>query len=98
MIRENSIPNLRFGAEREIYCLAGPIHRAIEVPPLAADSQVRFVDTPRLSRGRVKTVPARLTRTRTLTLRFRKTRHGTLRPIFSDDAEAMSPGRLLVDD
>src|SRR5882757_5910497 len=46
-----------FGAQQEVYRLAGPIHRTIEVDPLAADLQVRFVDTPRLSRGRAKTAP-----------------------------------------
>ena len=46
-----------FCAQREVYRLAGPIYRPIEVDPLAADLQVGFVDTPRLSRGRAKTVP-----------------------------------------
>src|SRR5471032_1263549 len=49
--------HVAFGAEHEVYRLACPINRPIEIDPPAADLQVRFVDTPRLSRRRAKTVP-----------------------------------------
>src|SRR6266702_3422122 len=50
--------HVAFGAQHEVYRLAGPIHRPREVDSLTADLQVRFVDTPRLSCGRAKPVPA----------------------------------------
>ena len=38
--------HVAFGAEHEVYRLACPIHRPIEVDRLASDLQVCFVDTP----------------------------------------------------
>jgi hypothetical protein len=50
--------HVAFGAEHEVYCLACPIHRSIKVDPFATQFDIRLIDTPGLTGGRAKTVPA----------------------------------------
>ena len=44
--------------EHDVHCLAGPIHRPVEIVPFATNLQIGLVNAPQLPRGCCETVPA----------------------------------------